>query len=566
MAVQMTGGLLGGGLLSGLMAIGSWGVGFDPPVQAAPAPIVTPAAKPAAKPTPAASKPTASKPMVDKPMVDKPIADKPMVKPLKLVPLKTAQLAGRSVLAEGNQIVVNGRKMAGAWVQWTGDGTSDGSIGLSDTLLDLLPEVTLLSTEDPTQQPLSLSGLPGASKAQALRLPAQRIGRRRYIEVSTLATAANWQFQLDGSTLKISLPQTQSVGGLLSSITTQPLLGLGAPADRQIRWAPGILWQRQTIGLGSAQFPITLLRLDPKTPGLSLKPITANPTQMVAVAPMLRTQELWQSVASINGGFFNRKNRHPLGAIKQSGQWLSGPILGRGAIGWTDKGELGFDRLVLRETLRADGKALPLLALNSGYIQAGLSRYSPTWGPAYTTLSDRELILTVEGDRVTQQIQSGAAGTSSYPIPPQGYLIVARSAVSMAPKIGTALKLESSDELSRFPHVLGAGPLLIKDRQIVLDAAREQFSPAFIKESAVRSVIANFADGTIAIIAIQERVGGRGPTLAETAQILTQLGATNALNFDGGSSTSLVLGDQLLNRSLKGVAQVHNGLGVFLAP
>jgi hypothetical protein len=561
MAVQMTGGLLGGGLLGGLMAIGTMGVGFDPAVQAAPAPIVTPA-------------PTASKPTVSKPMVNKPMADKPMVKPLKLVPLKTAQLASRSVQAEGNQIVINGRKMAGAWVQWTGDGANglangqanDGAIGLSDTLLDLLPEVTLLSTEDPTQQPLSLSGLPGAAKAQALRLPAQRIGRRRYIEVSTLATAANWQFQLDGSALKITLPQTQSVGGLLSSITTQPLLGLGAPADRQIRWAPGILWQRQTIGLGAAQFPITLLRLDPKTPGLSLKPITANPAQMVAVAPMLRTQELWQSVASINGGFFNRKNRHPLGAIKQSGQWLSGPILGRGAIGWTDKGELGFDRLVLRETLRADGKALPLLALNSGYIQAGLSRYSPTWGPAYTTLSDRELILTVEGDRVTQQIQAGAAGTSSYPIPPQGYLIVARSAVSMAPKIGTALKLESSDELSRFPHVIGAGPLLIKDRQIVLDAAREQFSPAFIKESAVRSVIASFADGTIAIIAIQERVGGRGPTLAETAQILAQMGATNALNFDGGSSTSLVLGDQLLNRSLKGVAQVHNGLGVFLAP
>lgn len=501
---------------------------------------------------------------------------KPMARPVTL-PSRAAQMPSRGILVQGQQIVFNGRKLTGAWLQWAGsgddgatatrlaNGAASGTIAISDTLLDQLAEVQLLSTEDPRIQPVTLAeGLPGLTKAQALQLSAQRLGRRRYVEVSPLATAANWQFQIDGAVLTIAAPAAQALGGMLS----RPLLGLGAPADRQIRWAPGILWQRQTIDLGKAKFPLTLLRLDLKTPGLTLKPITANPSQMVAVAPMLRTHELWQSIASINGGFFNRKNRHPLGAVKQNGQWLSGPILGRGAIGWTDRGELGFDRLVLRETLRTDrGVTLPLVALNSGYIQGGLSRYSPAWGPAYTPLSDRELILTVEGDRVVQQIQAGAAAeASSYPIPPQGYLIVARSSASTAPKLGTQLTLESSDELSRYPNVMGAGPLLLKDRRVVLDAKREQFSDAFIKESALRSVIASFADGTIAIIAIQERIGGRGPTLAETAQIMTQLGAVNALNLDGGSSTSLVLGDQLLNRSLKGRAQVHNGLGVFLLP
>jgi len=45
---------------------------------------------------------------------------------------------------------------------------------------------------------------------------------------------------------------------------------------------------------------------------------------------------------------------------------------------------------------------------------------------------------------------------------------------------------------------------------------------------------------------------------------MQQLGCVDALNLDGGSSTSLYLGGQLLNPSPRTAARVHNGLGVFL--
>jgi exopolysaccharide biosynthesis protein len=41
------------------------------------------------------------------------------------------------------------------------------------------------------------------------------------------------------------------------------------------------------------------------------------------------------------------------------------------------------------------------------------------------------------------------------------------------------------------------------------------------------------------------------------------LGAIDALNLDGGSSTGLYLGGQLLDRSPYTAARVHNGLGIF---
>jgi exopolysaccharide biosynthesis protein len=65
------------------------------------------------------------------------------------------------------------------------------------------------------------------------------------------------------------------------------------------------------------------------------------------------------------------------------------------------------------------------------------------------------------------------------------------------------------------------------------------------------------------IAAIHNRVGGTGPNLTETAQLMQQMGAIDALNFDGGSSTGLYLGGQLLDRSPYTAARVHNGLGIF---
>jgi len=65
------------------------------------------------------------------------------------------------------------------------------------------------------------------------------------------------------------------------------------------------------------------------------------------------------------------------------------------------------------------------------------------------------------------------------------------------------------------------------------------------------------------IATVHNRVGGVGAKLTEMALLMQQLGATDALNLDGGSSTNLVLGGQLLNRIPDTAAPVHNGLGVF---
>jgi len=314
------------------------------------------------------------------------------------------------------------------------------------------------------------------------------------------------------------------------------------------------------------------LEINPRAFGLTLKPIWSETTTLVGIAPLVKTAQRYSAAAAINGGFFNRNNKLPLGAIRRDGRWLSSPILNRGAIAWNDSGGVKIGRFSLQESLiTSTGQRLPILAFNSGYVQAGIVRYSSEWGNTYTPLIDNEIIVVIQNNQVSAQLPGGAAGVTAFPIPPNGYLLALRSNSAVAKKlpVGSIVSEESTAVPAYFkayPQILGAGPILVQNRQIVLNAKAEGFSDAFIRETAARSAIGTTVEGTLLIAAVHNRTGGAGPTLTEIARIMQQLGCIDALNLDGGSSTSLYLGGQLLNRSPRTAARIHNGLGVFIQP
>ncbi|MEH2043809.1 phosphodiester glycosidase family protein [Nostoc sp.] len=365
-------------------------------------------------------------------------------------------------------------------------------------------------------------------------------------------------------------PQVTTVANpnrLIIDIRPDPL------EERDITWVPGLRWRQHYVNLGTERFPMVWLEVNPRKFGLTFKPMWASPSGLAGTAPLIQTAQRYLAVAGINGGYFNRNNRLPLGAIRRDSQWLSGPILNRGAIAWNDSGQFYFGRLTLEETLiTANDQRLPILFFNSGYVQSGIARYTTAWGSTYTPLTDNEIILVVEKDQITNQLPGGKVGATAVPIPQDGYLLTLRanatSAASQLP-IGSAVSISSATipaDFSRYPYIIGAGPLLVQNRQIVLDAKGEKFSNAFIAEKAIRSGICTTTTGTLIITATHNRVGGYGPNLAEHAQLMQLMGCVDALNLDGGSSTSLYLGGQLLDRSPSTAARVHNGIGIFLQP
>jgi Phosphodiester glycosidase len=341
--------------------------------------------------------------------------------------------------------------------------------------------------------------------------------------------------------------------------------------DREITWAPGLKWRQKWMKLGVNNFPVSYLEIDPRQKGIKLRPILPQEPNLVGSNHLVKFAPPAQVAAAINGGYFNRNNKMPLGAIKRDGKWLSSPILNRGAIGWNDQGKIQIARLQMQETIRTSkNEQLPILALNSAYVQTGIGRYTSDWGKTYSPIQTDELIITVQQDQVSQITPGNAVGSVNIPIPVNGYLLALRAQpeLSGSMPIGTSITLNrqiSPPELDNYPHVMAAGPWLVQSSKIVLDAKGENFSAAFSKESAVRSAIASLANGNIVLVAAHNRAGGKGPTLAEMAQLLQQMGTVDALNLDGGSSTSLYLGGQLVDRASATAARVHNAIGISVA-
>ncbi|MEB3268583.1 MAG: phosphodiester glycosidase family protein [Leptolyngbya sp.] len=339
---------------------------------------------------------------------------------------------------------------------------------------------------------------------------------------------------------------------------------------KDILWAPGVRWQSGMVSVGNRSFPVQQIRLDPRL--ARLRPIWASQPQVPGITPLVTMARQSQAVAAINAGFFNRNNQLPLGAIRDNGRWISGPILNRGAIAWNDQGQAVFNRLFLSHLITtSQGRAFTAGQINSGYVQAGIGLYTADWGRTYSPVLDNETVVTVRQNQVVQQTPGGPAGQGAIAVPSDGYLLAVRAYSEAARSLppGTALALTTDlrpPEFDGFPYAIGGGPLLVKDRRVVLNAQAEGFSDAFARQAAPRSAIGRTATGELLLVAIHHSPGSRGPTLTETAQIMAQLGSVDALNLDGGSSASLYLGGAMINRHPQTAGRVHNGLGVFLTP
>ncbi|NJN73026.1 MAG: phosphodiester glycosidase family protein [Limnothrix sp. RL_2_0] len=361
--------------------------------------------------------------------------------------------------------------------------------------------------------------------------------------------------------------------------------------SRTVEWLPGMTWRQQNVvlpGKNNGGFGVTWVEIDPTRSNLTLAPFSSSEQTIVGLAPMITQAESHGAIAAINAGFFNRNNQYPLGAIREDSVWRSSPILNRGAVAWNNFGNWEFDRLGMREDLLAsNGERLSVDFLNSGYVKAGVSRYTRAWGDRYTPIIDNEVILTIRSktklvpetrppqdvstiDTVLRQDTALKSGQGSYPIPADGYLLVFRSFRSGAERlpVGVTFELDTSytpDDFRYFPNVMGAGPLLIKNSQIVLNGQGEQFSTAFNIQSASRSAIARTHDNKIILATVHgTALESSGATLREWSDILLRLGATDALNLDGGGSSALVVGGDLGDRHSSTAGRVNNAIGVFL--
>ncbi len=123
---------------------------------------------------------------------------------------------------------------------------------------------------------------------------------------------------------------------------------------------------------------------------------------------------------------------------------------------------------------------------------------------------------------------------------------------------GSTLRIDHREELAADAgDLLQAGPLLVRDGEIVyrdgidsegFSAADGQFDSDITEGRHPRAAIGLTGGAVIALVADGRSDEDAGLTLGELATAMADLGATAAMNLDGGGSASLVCDGRLRNR------------------
>lgn len=248
------------------------------------------------------------------------------------------------------------------------------------------------------------------------------------------------------------------------------------------------------------------------------------------------------AVAAVNGDFFDiNRSGAPLGTGVQDGK-----LMQSNSQGWTNAVAFTGDGIGRVVTMNFDGTATPaggaplrLTQFNQVIQRDGIGLFTPLWGSYQRsrTVEGASAVTEVElADGVVKEVRQ-AAGTG--PIPAGTSILLGRDAGATAlaalkpgDKVDVAFQPKASDGKDVRTAVSGSY-VLVKDGQIQNSA-----DPA----AHPRTAVGFSADGRKMILLTVDgrQVDSRGVTLNELAAMMVELGAANALNLDGGGSSTML--------------------------
>ena len=352
------------------------------------------------------------------------------------------------------------------------------------------------------------------------------------------------------------------------------------PTPRNI--APGVLLyhveaQTQVEPLGPLS--IWMLRLDPAK--VDLQEVLAN-DEIMGVETVGDIAARHKPIAAINAGFF-LPNGDPAGVMTIDGRLVSDTRRPRGAVGIArDKAgvKVVFARLkaTASVTVERNGKktTIPIDGIDTTRLRGQLMLFTPSYhADTDTAKGGLEWVI----DQKRGRVVSGPHREGKTRIPPQGY-VLSYGGEAAPEKLrsltrGTRVRLEISyaplegeqKSWQLAQDVVGGAGLLIRDGRDVEDWSVEQFNQGFAENRHPRTMIGTTPDGTIWLVTIDGRQPelSVGMSLIELRSFAHRLGLVNALNLDGGGSTTMWVQGAVLNKpsDATGPRKVSDALLVY---
>lgn len=258
------------------------------------------------------------------------------------------------------------------------------------------------------------------------------------------------------------------------------------------------------------------------------------------------------AVAAINGAFFSQSG-NPMGMLVHQGKIIKEPILGRTVFGLTTSNEFFFDnpkfdaRFFYQKDQSCEIEFVELDGINRQPQDDEIIIFTSEYGNKTRTSYNNSLEIIVLGEKVI------SIGTHNSTIPPDGYVIYASGVMSsemekIAINYTAYMELYVNPVWEQAKFAVGGGPRLLKDGEIICDKQSEKFKSDVTSGRAPRTAIGITADRKILLICVDGRQkNAAGMTLKELAAYLKKLGAKDAMNLDGGGSTTFFLMGRVVN-------------------
>lgn len=292
------------------------------------------------------------------------------------------------------------------------------------------------------------------------------------------------------------------------------------------------------------------------------------------------------ATAAINAGFFRLDKSifagDAAGVLVIDGKLLSESINGRTALGISNQRnvtEVWFTKQNTVPALKIRRADWEVSGVNRERKTDELILYTPEFHRTTLTNGDG-LEIFVEGGKVFWI----ADGKGSGFIPDNGFVLSAsgkaREKLLGQVKIGESVAVGTrsfpykfgSADAEKLPAVktvedfVGGVPQLIKNGKIDITWQAEKTSKAFVETHHPRTAVAKLKDGKFLMAAIDGRSEESGGiSLPDLAALLVEFGATDAMNLDGGGSTTMFLNGKIVNKpsDKEGERAVSDAILVF---
>ncbi|WP_147375268.1 phosphodiester glycosidase family protein [Jiangella rhizosphaerae] len=297
--------------------------------------------------------------------------------------------------------------------------------------------------------------------------------------------------------------------------------------------------------------------------------------EVTTTATVRSLAEASGATAAINGDFYDINNSNaPLGAgVSRDEGMVTAPTAGHeNALAVSSNGAAALAQVFLEGTaVTGDGVSLRLAGVNTFSLPAGgIGVFTSQWG-SYTRANTVPAASAKAEVTVTDGVVTAVGATlGSGTIAADTVVLVGRDAGAAA-----LLELQPGDtvDVSYAPRsdledvvvAVGGNHLLVDD------GVQRTFTDT---EPAARTSIGLSEDGrTMYLVSVDgKQAHSRGMTLTEFAELMDDLGAYDALNIDGGGSSTLVVRDPgtddrtVVNSPSDGTERsVANGLALFAA-